>query len=84
LLPNSVTVLMLTLLYFASCVGIASAILSRFGTLAPPKHAHLYHRVQVQGTPAMYNPVSHAVAPPPPVESPVRQQGAPEQQPPVP
>ncbi len=60
LLPGSVSVLMLLLLYFASCVGIASAILSRFGTLVPPKHAH-YYQVPMQGTQANYG----AVAPTP-------------------
>jgi hypothetical protein len=61
LLPDSVTALMLMLLYFASCVGIASAILSRFGTLAPPKKAQ-YYRVAAQGGAAIYTPTAHVAA----------------------
>ncbi len=82
LLPGSVSVLMLLLLYFASCVGIASAILSRFGTLVPPKHAHYYH-APMQGVQANYGAV--APTPQPPMENkPAAPSGAGTQPPPAP
>lgn len=37
--PGFVSVIMGVVLYFAVCAGLGAAIMSRFGTLAPPKHA---------------------------------------------
>ena len=70
LLPKAVLPLMVMLLYFASCVGIASFILSKFGTLTPPKHLHRYHLVHAQGAPAMHHPAAHVVYSPPPEAGP--------------
>jgi hypothetical protein len=40
LLRGPIPVLMTGLVYFAGCVGLGAAILSRFGSLAPPKHLY--------------------------------------------
>jgi hypothetical protein len=40
LIPGPISVLMFALLYFAACVGLGAAFLSRFGTLVPPRHGH--------------------------------------------
>ncbi len=39
-LPTWIAALMFLLIYSIACVGIGAAILSRFGTLAPPKQRH--------------------------------------------
>ena len=40
LLRGPIPALMSGLIYFAGCVGLGAAILSRFGSLAPPKHLY--------------------------------------------
>lgn len=37
-----VGIVLMMLVYFAACIGVGSAILSRLGTLAPPKHTRPY------------------------------------------
>jgi cytoskeletal protein CcmA (bactofilin family) len=39
-LPSWISMLMVLMVYGVSCVGIGAGILSRFGTLAPPKRQH--------------------------------------------
>ncbi len=51
LLPGAITGIMLALMYLASSVGIAALILSRLGTLAPPKHRDHYRQVHIYGAP---------------------------------
>jgi len=43
-LPSWISVLMFLLMYSVACIGIGATILSRFGTLAPPKERHP-HRI---------------------------------------
>jgi cytoskeletal protein CcmA (bactofilin family) len=43
-LPSWIAVLMFLLVYSIACLGIGATVLSRFGTLAPPKQRHP-HRV---------------------------------------
>jgi cytoskeletal protein CcmA (bactofilin family) len=40
--PGLISVIMAVVLYFATCAGVGAVLLSRFGTLAPPKHAPVY------------------------------------------
>jgi len=40
-LPTWIAALMFLLIYSIACIGIGAAILSRFGTLAPPKQRHV-------------------------------------------
>jgi len=44
LLRDPLPILMTGLVYLASCIGLGSAILSRFRTLAPPRHVRQYAR----------------------------------------
>ena len=73
LLPGGVTVIMAGLVYFAACVGFGSSILSRFGVLVPPKHAHrIHHMNMARAIPAQPSqpsqpaqPTAYGVAQPP-------------------
>jgi len=73
---SGVTVLMVLLIYFASSVGLGAVILSRVGTLVPPRHASHFHRIaphytsspampQMPPGPAQTTEQSVAVAPGP-------------------
>jgi hypothetical protein len=62
--PGWISILMLGMLYVLACIGIGSGLLSRFGTLQPPKH-HVHKRTVVYPTP------NHNNYGPAPVHAPV-------------
>ena len=45
-----ISILMLGMLYVLSCIGLGAGLLSKFGTLQPPKH-HMHKRTVVYPTP---------------------------------
>jgi hypothetical protein len=44
-LPGWITGMLLGIIYLISCIGIGSAVLSKFGTLQPPRRNGYRHRV---------------------------------------